>query len=138
MKTAIIPQRPATCRIRRIPTGAFRQRTAYWFGGGKPDDSLGALPYDTYLLEEQPCEANKGKDLVSLEVTVSRDDFAVDLGSIDNYTVELHTSAADTATGTKTVAPSGEASVTDTVTYRESDSRKDIYDVRQADGKRDG
>ena len=89
-----------------------------WFGGGKPDDSLGALPYDTYLLEEQPCEANKGKDLVSLEVTVSRDDFAVDLGSIDNYTVELHTSAADTATGTKTVAPSGEASVTDTVTYR--------------------
>ncbi|MFR6329625.1 MAG: SpaA isopeptide-forming pilin-related protein [Eisenbergiella sp.] len=32
-----------------------------WFGDGEPDNALGALPYDTYILEEQPCEANQGK-----------------------------------------------------------------------------
>ena len=89
-----------------------------WFGAGEPDNKLGALPYDTYILEEKPCAANAGKDLAVLEFTVSRNNFTVNLGSICNYTVELHTEAKDTATGTKTVAPSAEASVTDTVTYR--------------------
>ena len=30
-----------------------------WFGGTTPDDSKGALPYDTYLIEELRCTANE-------------------------------------------------------------------------------
>lgn len=62
-----------------------------WFGlnadGGnvKIDDTLGALPYDTYLVEELSCEANKGKQLIPpFEVTISRDDYTVNLGTLTN------------------------------------------------------
>ncbi|MFR6329626.1 MAG: VaFE repeat-containing surface-anchored protein [Eisenbergiella sp.] len=57
------------------------------------------------------------KDLVSLEFTVTRDQFAIDLNTIHNYTVGIHTSAMDTESGTKTVPAGPEASITDVVTY---------------------
>ena len=55
------------------------------------NDALGALPYDTYTIEELPCETNKGMALVAFEVTISRDNITLDLGSIDNkpYTPEI-------------------------------------------------
>ena len=28
-----------------------------WFGTSKPDDSKGALPYDTYIIEEMRCDS---------------------------------------------------------------------------------
>ena len=31
-----------------------------WFGTSEPDDTKGAMPYDTYVIEEQRCEANEG------------------------------------------------------------------------------
>ena len=31
-----------------------------WFGTSEPDDSKGALPYDTYIIEELRSESNKG------------------------------------------------------------------------------
>ena len=31
-----------------------------WFGTSEPDDSKGALLYDTYEIEELACESNKG------------------------------------------------------------------------------
>ena len=89
-----------------------------WFGEGAADDGLGALPYDIYVLEEQPCEANKGKDLASVEINISSDKSTVNLGRISNYTAKIYTAAADTASGAKTIAPSENASVTDTVTYK--------------------
>ncbi len=46
------------------------------------NDNYGALPYDTYLVEEQPCEANEGKILVSFDMTISRDSFTVDMGTM--------------------------------------------------------
>ncbi len=55
------------------------------------NDALGALPYDTYLVEEQPCTANEGMLPVAFEVTISRDKVTLDLGTIDNkpYTPEI-------------------------------------------------
>ena len=85
---------------------------------GEPDNKLGALPYDTYILEESPAPPMPEKIWQFWSSLSPRNNFTVNLGSICNYTVELHTEAKDTATGTKTVAPSAEASVTDTVTYR--------------------
>lgn len=45
-----------------------------WFGGTTPDDSKGALPYDTYLIEELRCTANEGYQLIETSVIVSRKD----------------------------------------------------------------
>lgn len=53
--------------------------------GAKPDNTLGALPYDTYLIEEQPCKANEGKTLIpAFEVILKRHDHTIDLGTITN------------------------------------------------------
>ena len=61
-----------------------------WFSGGSDrevsvDDSLGALPYDTYRISELPCEANKDYELVTFEIRVSRDQFVVDGGTVDDH-----------------------------------------------------
>lgn len=61
-----------------------------WFGEttsglkASPNDNLGALPYDTYLIQEQPCDANEGLDLIEFEITIDRDMTNLDLGTVDN------------------------------------------------------
>ena len=54
-----------------------------WFGDPDTlDDEKGALPYDTYILEEQPCEANSDMELLILEVTVYRPNTIIHLGTL--------------------------------------------------------
>lgn len=53
-----------------------------WFGTSKPNDEHGALIYDTYTIEEQECEANKGHKLIKFDVVIKRDNVTVDLGTI--------------------------------------------------------
>lgn len=68
-----------------------------WFGQdalgtqAPVDDNLGALPYDTYTVEELPCSANEGMVPVAFEITISRDKTTLDLGTVDNkpYTPEI-------------------------------------------------
>lgn len=68
-----------------------------WFsndtqGNAAPvNDSLGALPYDTYLIEEQSCSANEGMQPVAFEVTITRNNVTLDLGTVDNkpFTPEI-------------------------------------------------
>lgn len=55
----------------------------------KVDDSLGALPYDTYDVEELPCAENEGTVLARFTVTISRNNTTLDLGTIDNDRVAL-------------------------------------------------
>lgn len=55
-----------------------------WFGAGKASSSKGALPYDTYLVEEQPCEKNKGYILDSFEVTISKEGSVVKADTVKN------------------------------------------------------
>ena len=88
-----------------------------WFGGGDPDDGKGALPYDTYLVEELPCAGNDGKDLLSFFVEINADQQTVELGTLPNYTIEIQTEARDRKTGTKTVAAEADAAVTDLFSY---------------------
>lgn len=51
--------------------GSWDASAGVWFGASGPDDSKGALPYDTYEAEELPCGANGGKQLLGpIEVRV--------------------------------------------------------------------
>ena len=72
-----------------------------WFGGGEPDDALGALPYDAYIVEEQPCEANADRELIpAFEVSVYRDGATIDLGTLVNSDKpHVSISKADIVTG---------------------------------------
>jgi LPXTG-motif cell wall-anchored protein len=78
-----------------------------WFGTSEPDDSKGALLYDTYVIEELKCDSNAGFKLIpAFEVVVSRNKVTVDLGTLtDEYEKEItiHTTATDKRTGEKMI-----------------------------------
>ncbi len=90
-----------------------------WFGTSEPDDSKGALPYDTYEIEEARCDSNKGLTLISaFDVVVSRNKVVIDLGTLtDEYEPELsiHTTAMDKATGEKSIIAGKNVTIVDTV-----------------------
>ncbi len=91
-----------------------------WFGTSEPDDSKGALLYDTYEIEELRCASNKGFTLIpAFEIVVSRNKTVIDLGTLtDEYEKEIivHTTATDKATGGKSIVAGKEVTIVDTVT----------------------
>lgn len=97
-----------------------------WFGltteGWMVDvqDELCALPYDTYTLEELPCEGNQGYELVKVpNITISRNNTTIYLGTIDDQfegVPEIGTTA--TVDGEHTAEPAEEITLVDTVTYK--------------------
>ena len=91
-----------------------------WFGTSEPDDSKGALLYDTYEIEELSCESNKGMKLIpAFEVVVSRNKVKIDLGTLtDEYEKEItiHTTATDKETGEKIIVAGKKVTIVDTVT----------------------
>ena len=90
-----------------------------WFGTSEPDDSKGALLYDTYIIEELRCESNKGFELIpAFEIVVSRNNVTVDLGTLtDEYEKEIsiHTTATG-KDGEKSIVAGKEVTIVDTVT----------------------
>lgn len=94
-----------------------------WFSGSKgtqvtADDSKGALPYDTYTFEELRCTANDSLNLVKFEVTVSRDAYTIDRGTVDDNPIEIGTTATDGADGDHKLLASNQAEIVDTVSYK--------------------
>ena len=91
-----------------------------WFGTSEPDDSKGALLYDTYTIEELRCDSNKGMTLIpAFDVVVSRNKVVVDLGTLtDEYEPEItiHTTATDKVTGEKSIVAGKSVTIVDTVT----------------------
>ena len=89
-----------------------------WFGTSEPDDSKGALPYDTYIIEEMRCDSNKGFQLIPpFEIVVSRNNLVIDLGTLtDEYEKEIsiHTTATS-KDGEKTILAGKEVTIVDTV-----------------------
>ena len=89
-----------------------------WFGTSEPDDSKGALPYDTYIIEEMKCDSNKGFKLIPpFEIVVSRNNLVIDLGTLtDEYEKEIsiHTTATS-KDGDKTILAGKEVTIVDTV-----------------------
>ena len=97
-----------------------------WFGltteGWTVDvqDKLCALPYDTYTLEELPCEGNQGYELVKIpNITISRNDTVIELGTIDDQyegVPEIGTTAL--VDGEHVAEPAGEVTLIDIISYK--------------------
>lgn len=96
-------------------------RDGVWFGElWTLDDDNGALLYDTYLLEEQPCAANEDRELLSFEVSIYRHLTVVDLGTVTNdytQTPEIFTTARDQESTTGDAHVSEQTTILDTVYY---------------------
>ena len=58
-----------------------------WFGAGDPDDTVGALPYGVYKIEEIETEANAGKRMFTDEFMVYRDNHLVEFNNVENYAI---------------------------------------------------
>ncbi len=91
-----------------------------WFGDIEElNDDLGALPYDTYTIEELPCENNEYMILIEpFNITVSKAMVTIDLGTITNDykpSPTLHTTARDSETGIQNSYADGEITIIDTV-----------------------
>lgn len=91
-----------------------------WFGTSEPDDSKGALLYDTYEIEELRSKGNEKFELIPpFEIIVSRNKVTIDLGTLtDDYRKEIsiHTTATDKATGEKFIEADKDMTIVDTVT----------------------
>ena len=104
-----------------------------WFGAGAVDDTVGALLYDTYIIDELPCEENKGKILIQgVEVVVDRNEVTIDLGTITNDEIpvpELGTRFFELDTENKVVSNDGIKHLVDVVDYRNIPVGED-YEIR--------
>ncbi len=93
-----------------------------WFSGSldtliEPDDDQGALPFDKYRIEELLTDASYGHTLVTFDVPVRHDGHIVDLGTVDNHMIKLHTQAILESTGVAEGAAISDAQIIDTVSY---------------------
>ena len=97
-----------------------------WFGLGEDgssapaDDALGALPYGQYTLEELPCEANEGYELITKTFWVERDSGvaeAVWMTLDDKEGPKIGTQAAEAADGDQIVQASEQMTIVDAVYY---------------------
>jgi|GEM_PF-1568289 len=97
-------------------------RDGVWFGEfDSLDDSKGALLYDTYLIEELPCEANKDRILFGVfEVEVSRNMTTIDLGTLTNEyedEPEIGTRAVDKESGGHSAYVNETTTIVDEIRY---------------------
>lgn len=91
-----------------------------WFGESKPNNEKGALPYDTYTIEEQPCEANKGHKLIKFDVVVKRDNVTINLGTLTDDlipVVSIGTVAYAEVTEQKEIYATEDVTIIDEVSY---------------------
>lgn len=102
--------------------GSWDASAGVWFSGAvgrgtDPDDSKGALPYDTYTVEELRCAANEGLRLVSVTVKVSRDATTVDLGTVDDDEGPRIATTLTGEGGEHLAEAAGKVTLTDEVAY---------------------
>lgn len=107
--------------------GSYDAERGVWFGrdaegnAAAVDDDLGALPYDTYTLEELPCSANGAYSLIKVPgITIKRDGVTVPLGTLDDpvkQNISIHTTAYDAADLDKYILADANAAVLDSVQY---------------------
>lgn len=93
-----------------------------WFYGSLEedqvvDDNRGALAYDDYLIEELPCENNEGMSLVKFEVSIKRDNYTVNVGTVTDTVLKLKTTAKDAETLSQQAIADKEVEIVDTVEY---------------------
>ena len=114
-----------------IDSSKLNASAGFWFGNNtvldiprntttgdaiKADNKLGALPFDTYSIEELRCSANEGYALINTTVTVTRDAKTIDLGTFDDPEPEIHTTAYDASDSDHYVGV-GTVKISDKVEY---------------------
>ena len=104
-----------------------------WFGEGTPDNTRGALPYGTYLVEELSCKNNEDRMLIpAFEVEVTKEMRVIDLGTLtnDEHPVpEIGTRASDRETGTHNGKRTDHVTVIDQVKWKNLEIGKE-YVIR--------
>ncbi|WP_302961673.1 VaFE repeat-containing surface-anchored protein [uncultured Adlercreutzia sp.] len=126
----------------RAPDGSFRMplvldaaaldaTAGTWFGlrgdgeAVAPDNGRGALPFDTYELEELRCPANEPFQMIRDEIVVDASDEAatIDMGTLNNTSAgrpSISTSAYDGISNDiydREISADAEVSIVDRVTY---------------------
>lgn len=114
-----------------IDSARLDATAGFWFGNNtvldadgnattgdaiKADNALGAMPFDTYSVEELRCTANEGHALVSTTVTISRSGASIDFGTLDDPEPEIHTTAYDASDSDHYIGV-GTVKVSDKVEY---------------------
>lgn len=114
-----------------IDSARLDATAGFWFGNNtvldadgnattgdaiKADNALGAMPFDTYSVEELRCTANEGHALVNTTVTISRNGATIDFGTLDDPEPEIHTTAYDASDSDHYVGV-GSVKVSDKVEY---------------------
>ena len=104
-----------------------------WFTGAKGGTanatSKGALPYDTYTLQELRCTANAGMKLVKVTTVVSSDGRTVDLGTVTDSQPTIETQASDREMGGH-YGTAGKSTVVEDTVKLENLDRGHTYTVR--------
>lgn len=106
-----------------VDEAALNPEAGVWFSGLSdqevdPSDELGALPYDTYTLQELPCAVNEGLELVRVSVSLRyHDGYALDWGTIDDQPAPQISTVAAGASGAHEMPAEDTLELTDTVTY---------------------
>lgn len=114
-----------------IDSARLDATAGFWFGNNtvldadgnattgdaiKADNALGAMPFDTYSVEELRCTANEGHALVNTTVTISRNGATIDFGTLDDPEPEIHTAAYDASDSDHYIGV-GTVKVSDKVEY---------------------
>ncbi len=107
-----------------IDESLFDENAGIWFSGRsdittEPNENKGALPFDTYIVEELPVKANEGLELLTVEARVYRDNFVINLGTLENTAKVLpgiETTLSD-SNGKRSTTASGETMLIDAVSY---------------------
>lgn len=92
-----------------------------WFGDiSAISEEKGALPFDSYMIEELPCDNNAEHNLFPpFMITISRNNYTVSLGTITNdmstVTVTMDTVAREAYTGSQSTEISDEMCIDDGV-----------------------
>lgn len=107
-----------------VDSSKLDDEAGIWFGSAdgkmvEANDSMGALPYDTYTIDELRCDGNAGLQLLhGIKLSISKDKTTVSLGTIDDTKPSLSTTAyCGELTSKSFVADTDAVTITDRVAY---------------------
>ncbi|WP_058269902.1 VaFE repeat-containing surface-anchored protein [Olsenella massiliensis] len=110
----------------KLSDDALDPERGVWFTGRtdlttRPKPGRKAFPFDRYTVQELPCKANEGRQLVTFEVELKpadrNDGATVDLGTIDDHPGPQLRTSAQGPDGSKVLEAQDELSLKDAVHY---------------------
>ena len=101
-----------------------------WFGEDtKVNDALGALPYDTYILEEIASKENAGYEMHRSEFKIIRNNLVINLNNIENLETKKNPNLktkVNTDNANNLIEPLEKITIVDTVYYEDFPINKEV------------